>query len=52
MEKERVNSLLERDREDDSVPVEMLILRNLQKKLEIALLFCRALSPFRTLRLW
>lgn len=39
-----MNNLPEEDKEDDSVPVEVLILRNLQKKLKIALLFCRALS--------
>jgi hypothetical protein len=44
MEKERMNNLLEEDKEDDSAPVEVLILRNLQKKLMIARLFCRALS--------
>jgi len=52
MEKKRVNNLPEEDKEDDSAPVEVLILRNLQKKLKIALLSCRALSPFKTACLW
>jgi hypothetical protein len=52
MEKERVNNVPVEDKEDDSAPVEVLILRNLQKKLKIVLLFCRALSPFRIVCLW
>jgi hypothetical protein len=52
MEKERVNNLPEEDKEEDSAPVEVLILRNLRKKLKIALLFYRALSPFRNVCLW
>jgi len=52
MEKERVNSMPEEDKEDNSAPVEVLILPNLQKKLKNALLICRALSHFRTVCLW
>jgi len=52
MEKERESNLPEEHKEDYSAPVEVLILRNLQKKLKIALLFCRALSPFRTVSRW
>lgn len=47
-----MNNLPGDDKEDYSAPVEVLILRNVQKKLKIALLFCRALSAFRTVCLW
>jgi len=52
MEKERVKNLPEEKKENDSAPVKVFILRNLQKKPKIALLFCRTLSPYTTVCLW